>query len=82
MFLFSDDRNKIRYSISSGDPVGLFKIDPVTGTIKTTLNLDHETRASVLLNVQATSGEPPVYGHGQVSNYEFLYNVHRTHYYI
>lgn len=66
-FFFPDDRSKIKYSIYSGDPVGQFKIDAVSGTIRTVSALDHETRAQVLLNVQATSGEPPVYGHTQVS---------------
>lgn len=55
-----------RYSIYSGDPDGLFKIDPVTGFIRTASSLDHEVRANVLLNIQATSGDPPVYGHTQV----------------
>ncbi|ENN79610.1 hypothetical protein YQE_03945, partial [Dendroctonus ponderosae] len=58
-------RNNVRYSISSGDPDGLFRIDSITGAIKVSGNLDHETRASVLLNVQATSGNPPSYGHTQ-----------------
>lgn len=59
-------RSNVRYSIYSGDPDGLFRIDPITGAIKVSGNLDHESRASVLLNVQATSGNPPVYGHTQV----------------
>lgn len=57
----------IRYSIYSGDPDGLFSIDPVTGSIRTSAGLDHEVRGSVLLNVQATNGEPPSYGHTQVN---------------
>jgi hypothetical protein len=28
--------------------------------------LDHETKSQVLLNIQATSGDPPSYGHTQV----------------
>lgn len=67
LFSFTDGRNIIRYSIYSGDPSGLFKIDPVVGMIRTAGNLDHETRSSILLNIQATSGDPPVYGHTQVS---------------
>ncbi|XP_072375676.1 protein dachsous-like, partial [Diabrotica undecimpunctata] len=60
-------RSNIRYSIYSGDPDGLFSIDSVTGVIATASNLDHETKSNVLLNVQATSGAPPVYGHTQVN---------------
>ncbi|XP_056635801.1 protein dachsous [Diorhabda sublineata] len=60
-------RSNVRYSIYSGDPDGLFSIDSLTGVIATASNLDHETKSSVLLNVQATSGEPPVYGHTQVN---------------
>lgn len=57
-----------RYSIYSGDPDGFFRIDASTGLIRTASNLDHETRANVLLNIQATSGNPPAYGHTQVRN--------------
>lgn len=38
-----------------------------SGTIRTGSELDHEAHASVLLNVQAMSGEPPAYGHTQVN---------------
>uniref|UniRef100_A0AAR5P542 Cadherin domain-containing protein n=2 Tax=Dendroctonus ponderosae TaxID=77166 RepID=A0AAR5P542_DENPD len=65
--VINNGRNNVRYSISSGDPDGLFRIDSITGAIKVSGNLDHETRASVLLNVQATSGNPPSYGHTQVN---------------
>lgn len=65
--LFTGGRHSIRYSIYSGDPDGFFRIDPVTGSIRTARSLDHETRANVLLNVQATCGDPPIYGHTQVS---------------
>lgn len=64
---FTDNRGKIRYSIYCGDPDGQFKIDPLSGTIRTASSLDHETRPQFLLNIQATSGEPPVYGQTQVS---------------
>lgn len=64
--LFAGGHGGIRYSIYSGDPDGLFRIDPITGSIQTATELDHEAKASVLLNVQATSGDPPVYGHTQV----------------
>ena len=56
-----------RYSIYSGDPNGYFSINPVTGTIRTDAELDHETRPFVLLNVAAMTGEPPTFGHSQVT---------------
>ncbi|XP_063241640.1 protein dachsous [Bacillus rossius redtenbacheri] len=65
----SDDvspRCAARYSIYSGDPDGLFAVDAVSGVVRTAAPLDHETRAAVLLNVMATCGEPPAYGHSQV----------------
>ncbi|VEN39451.1 unnamed protein product [Callosobruchus maculatus] len=60
-------RSQVRYSIYSGDPDGYFTIDTITGAIRTATALDHENRASVLLNIQAYSGDPPVYGHTQVN---------------
>ncbi|CAG9854997.1 unnamed protein product, partial [Phyllotreta striolata] len=60
-------RSNVYYSIYSGDPDGLFIIDGATGIITTSSPLDHETKSSVLLNIQATSGDPPVYGHTQVN---------------
>ncbi|XP_035681485.1 protein dachsous-like [Branchiostoma floridae] len=57
----------ITYSIHSGDRQGYFAIDPTTGRIYTQLNLDHETVSSLLLNIQASSGNPPVYGRAQVN---------------
>ncbi|XP_018320915.1 protein dachsous [Agrilus planipennis] len=63
----SGGHRSIRYSIYSGDPDGFFRIDPVSGSIRTARNLEHESRASVLLNIQATSGDPPAYGHAQVN---------------
>lgn len=56
----------VRYSICSGDPDGYFSVDGVTGVVRTARGLDREARASLLLNVQATSGDPPAYGHAQV----------------
>lgn len=67
MNFFSGSRGSVRYSIYSGDPDGYFSIDPLTGTIRTASVLDHEAHQSVLLNVQAMSGDPPAYGHTQVS---------------
>ncbi|XP_037958849.1 protein dachsous [Teleopsis dalmanni] len=63
----SASRNAVRYSIYSGDPDGYFNIDPVSGNIRIANPLDHEMKSQVLLNIQATSGEPPVYGHTQVN---------------
>ncbi|PRD31895.1 UNVERIFIED_CONTAM: ds [Trichonephila clavipes] len=62
----------VRYIIYSGDPEGFFTIDPLSGTIKTKGRLDHETHPFLLLNIQATNGRPPIYGHTQVFYY-FLY---------
>ncbi|EDW03443.1 GH10500 [Drosophila grimshawi] len=60
-------RSPVRYSIYSGDPDGYFSIEPASGNIRIAHPLDHEAKAQVLLNIQATSGEPPVYGHTQVN---------------
>lgn len=67
-----------RYSIYSGDPDGFFKIDSVTGTIRTASALDREIRANILLNIQATNGDPPVYGHTQVSKNNLKTNRNLT----
>ncbi|XP_064481266.1 protein dachsous-like [Ornithodoros turicata] len=56
-----------RYSIYSGDPEGYFSIDPLMGSITVQRSLDHEEHPFILLNVQATSGNPPSYGHTQVN---------------
>lgn len=61
-----------RYSIYSGDPNGYFSINPVTGTIRTDAELDHETRPFVLLNVAAMTGEPPTFSHSQVNDITFI----------
>lgn len=57
----------VRYAIRSGNDQGLFTIDPIRGLISVEKTLDFETAASVLLNVQAAAGNPPAYGHAQVS---------------
>lgn len=64
--LLAGSRGAVRYSIYSGDPNAFFSIDPVTGNIRVANLLDHETKSQVLLNIQATSGDPPSYGHTQV----------------
>ena len=61
------NRGSLRYFIYSGDPDGFFAIDPVSGNIRVANALDHETKPQVLLNIQATSGDPPAYGHTQVN---------------
>ncbi|XP_058056650.1 protein dachsous [Anopheles bellator] len=63
----SGNRGSLRYFIYSGDPDGYFAIDPVSGNIRVANALDHETKPQVLLNIQATSGDPPAYGHTQVN---------------
>ncbi|XP_045480676.1 protein dachsous isoform X2 [Harmonia axyridis] len=63
----TDTRGNVRYSIYSGDPDQFFKIGTFSGVIRTANFLDHETKSNVLLNIQATSGDPPVYGHTQVN---------------
>ena len=42
-------------------------MDPETGGLRTAARLDHERHTFVLLNMQAVSGRPPIYGHAQVS---------------
>lgn len=56
----------ISYSIYSGDPNGYFSVDKATGKIVLAKYLDHETQASLLLNVQAALGSPSAYNHTQV----------------
>ncbi|XP_076056754.1 dachsous cadherin-related 1 [Oratosquilla oratoria] len=63
----SSGGGEVRYSIYSGDPNGYFTIDPLSGTLRTASPLDHESHPFVLLNVLATSGSPPTYGHTQVN---------------
>lgn len=57
----------MRYNIYSGDPNGYFSINSQSGVISTASSLDHESHPFVLLNVLATTGNPPTYGHTQVS---------------
>lgn len=54
------------YSISSGDPDGFFTVDPASGAVRSALPLDHESRPSLDLEVQARSGTPPAYGTARV----------------
>jgi hypothetical protein len=76
--MFAGSRGSVRYSIYSGDPDGYFSIDPLTGSIRTASALDHEAHQSVLLNVQAMSGDPPAYGHTQVSGCGWLCVTYST----
>ncbi|XP_067127599.1 LOW QUALITY PROTEIN: protein dachsous-like [Centruroides vittatus] len=57
----------VRYAIYSGDPESYFSIDPLRGNIISKDRLDHEKHPFLLLNIQATSGHPPTYGHTQVN---------------
>lgn len=41
----------------------------MSGNIRVANILDHETKSQILLNIQATSGDPPAYGHTQVIIY-------------
>lgn len=66
VLLLTGSRGAVRYSIYSGDPDGYFSIDPMSGNIRIANPLDRETKPEVLLNIQATSGDPPAYGHTQV----------------
>lgn len=59
----------VRYSIQSGDPQHLFRIDETTGTLFLSGELDRETTPYFLLNVQARAGDPPVYGNTQVKRH-------------
>ncbi|XP_076362796.1 protein dachsous-like isoform X2 [Tachypleus tridentatus] len=61
------DREDVKYSIYSGDPDKYITINPSTGAITTRRTVDHETHPILLLNVQATRGQPPSYGHTQVN---------------
>ncbi|XP_010226080.1 PREDICTED: LOW QUALITY PROTEIN: protocadherin-16 [Tinamus guttatus] len=56
----------IFYSISSGDPHGYFSIDSGSGQLRTSLPLDHETQAVLILDIQARSGSPPAYSNTHV----------------
>ncbi|KAF0309990.1 Protein dachsous [Amphibalanus amphitrite] len=58
---------EVRYSVYSGDPDGWFSVDPESGALRTAARLDHEKHSFVLLNMQAVSGQPPIYGHAQVN---------------
>ncbi|XP_029821605.1 protocadherin-16 [Manacus vitellinus] len=56
----------IFYSISSGDPHGYFSIDSASGQLRTSMPLDHESQAVLILDVQARSGSPPAYSNTRV----------------
>ncbi|CAH3873347.1 unnamed protein product [Pieris brassicae] len=61
------DRGKLmRYSIVSGDPGHQFTIEPHTGTIRTSGQLDREAVATYLLNVRAANGNTASYDQTQV----------------
>lgn len=62
----------VRYSIVSGDPDHRFTIEPMTGAIRVTAQLDRETTPSYLLNVRAANGNPSSFDQTQVRE---LYEV-------
>ncbi|XP_046901910.1 protocadherin-23 [Hypomesus transpacificus] len=57
----------LSYRISSGDPQGLFWVDPQSGLISTSQALDHESQPYALLVLQTHSGNSPVYSSAQVN---------------
>ncbi|CAE1305854.1 DCHS1_2 [Acanthosepion pharaonis] len=63
----ANSAHAITYSIISGDRQNLFQINTLTGVITVDNPLDHDTVPSVLLNIQAASGSPAVYGTSQVN---------------
>ncbi|CAH2077043.1 unnamed protein product, partial [Iphiclides podalirius] len=56
----------VRYSIVSGDPDHHFSIEPHTGAIRTSTQLDREVTSSYLLNVRAANSNPASYDQTQV----------------
>lgn len=64
--LYAGTSRDISYTISSGDPVGYFTVDPDTGALRTSLPLDHEAQPALDLEVQARSGNPPAFGQTHV----------------
>uniref|UniRef100_A0AAV2J747 Cadherin domain-containing protein n=1 Tax=Knipowitschia caucasica TaxID=637954 RepID=A0AAV2J747_KNICA len=56
----------VSYSISSGDPTGLFTVDPESGSLRTNRSLDHEVLPTLDLEVQARSGSPPAFGQTRI----------------
>lgn len=64
--VFPGTSRDISYTISSGDPMGYFTVDPDTGVLRTSLPLDHEAQSSLDLEVQARSGNPPAFGQTRV----------------
>lgn len=58
---------RIEYKISAGNTGGAFKIDQMTGTIRTTQRLDRETIPQYRLTITATDqGVPPMSGNATV----------------
>ncbi|CAH2108614.1 unnamed protein product [Euphydryas editha] len=62
----SGGKQLVRYSIVSGDVDNRFTIEPHTGAIRTSGQLDRETTPSYLLNVKAATGNPASYDQTQV----------------
>ncbi|XP_077984698.1 protein dachsous-like [Glandiceps talaboti] len=62
-----DNNDAITYTIHSGDPNGYFYLHPNTGALTINSPLDYETHHNILLNLQASSGNPPTHGRAQVN---------------
>ncbi|XP_061102894.1 protocadherin-23 [Conger conger] len=57
----------LSYRISSGDPMGLFQVHPVSGLICTSRSLDHETQSYALLMLQSQAASSSVQSSAQVN---------------
>lgn len=62
----TSDGSAVSYSIYSGDPSRNFSIDQHTGSIGILRYLDYEAQKTVLLNIQASTENPPSFNHTQV----------------
>ena len=78
-FAGSGRGGSIHYSITSGDPAGLFTIDPALGVLRTAAELDHERQAGVLLNVQA-AWPGAARAHTQVSTFIQCSMINETYF--
>lgn len=56
----------IRYTISTGDRNGFFRIDQDTGSISTAKQLDHDQHPFLILGITADIGSTPLFGTTQV----------------
>ncbi|XP_068445517.1 protocadherin-23-like, partial [Clinocottus analis] len=61
------DSESVSYRISSGDPQGLFSVQPKSGLISNVNPLDHESQPYALLMLQSFTDASPVYSTTQVN---------------